>query len=119
MLNQLHTSALLENIAGVNLPPLDLGISSQFQFCVDAGASAAGAFFGNLSDFNLHDHIAYALQSFTASVGVGMTACGTYDATKVQACIDAFAAGYLGRIQQELRLFHGHAFGRTNTNLMN
>lgn len=100
-------SATLPNIVGTNLPPLDLGISSEFQFCVDAGASAANAFFGNLSDFNLHDHIAMALQSFAASVGAGLAATGDYDPIKMQACTDAFAAGYLGRIQQDLRLFHG------------
>jgi hypothetical protein len=117
-------SAVLPNIIGANLPPLDLGIASQFQFCVDAGAVAAVGFFSGLSDFTLHNHIAYALQSFATSVGVGMAASGNCDAAKMQSCIDAFAAGYLGRVQQELRLFHGdacgHAMGRaTDAHRMN
>ncbi len=100
-------SAVLPNITGDSLPPIDLGILSEFQFCVNAGASAAVAFFGNLSDFNLHDHIAFALRSFSTSIEAGLAATGAYDTEMMQECRDAFAAGYLGRIQQELRLFHG------------
>lgn len=111
MINQTKPmSAVLPNLTGANLPPLDLGVSSQFQFCVDAGASAAAASFGNLSDFNLHDHIAFALQSFAASVGAGLAAAGDLDQIKMRSCTDAFVAGYLGRIQQDLRLFHGDEY---------
>ncbi len=92
------------------MPPLDLGIGFEFQFCVNAGVAAATDFFRNLSDFSLHNHIAVAAQSFSASVGAGLAAAGCYEPMVMQSSMDAFAAGYLGRIQQELRLFHGEDF---------
>jgi len=106
MRNYIKQPALLANIAGPNLPPVALNISSQYQFCVDAGASAAIAFFDDLAVVGLHDHIAYAMHVFTKSVAAGMEAIGDYSQGKMQACTDAFAAGYLGRIQQELRIIH-------------
>lgn len=112
MLNSAKQPALLANLAGPHLPPVALNISSQYQFCVDAGASAAMGFFDDLAAVGLHDHIACSMHVFTSSVGAGMAATGDYSPAKMQACTDAFAAGYLGRIQQELRLFHGEAVGR-------
>lgn len=112
MLNHAKQPALLANIAGPHLPPVALNISSQYQFCVDAGASAAMGFFDDLAAVGLHDHIAYAMHVFTSSVAAGMAATGDYAPAKMQACADAFAAGYLGRIQQELRMFHGEDAGR-------
>src|SRR5690606_37084477 len=94
------------------LPPLDLGIPAKLQFCVDAGALSACSFFGQMADFNLHDHIAAALHSFMASVAVGAAAMDKHSPSQMQACADAFAAGYLGRIQQELRLFYGEGLRR-------
>lgn len=102
-----HPSAVLPDPTGAHLPPLDLGIAAQWQWCVDAGAAAATAFFSDLSRFPLHDHIAHALHVFTASVRLGMVKSGAHDPRQMQDCIDAFAAGYLGRIQQELALCHG------------
>lgn len=110
--------ALLAHIAGPHLPPVALSVSSQYQFCVDAGASAAVGFFDDLAAFSLHDHIAYAMHAFTSSVSAGMAATGDYAPAKMQACTDAFAAGYLGRIQQELRLFHGENAKRNHTKTM-
>jgi hypothetical protein len=99
-------------LAGKHLPPLELGIKMEYQFCVDAGVAAATDFFCSLSDFSLHNHIAVAAQSFCTSVGAGLAAAGCYEPATMQASMDAFAAGYLGRIQQELRLFHGEGVTR-------
>lgn len=102
MHNQLHTSALLENIAGAKLPPLAVDIPAQFQFCVNAGAAAASNFLADSSAVLMHDHIALAPRSFAGSVGAGMAATGDYDPEKMIDCRDAFTAGYLGRLQQAL-----------------
>ena len=109
MINQ---PALLVNLAGANMPPVVLSVSSRYQFCVDAGVMAATAFFDDLAAVGLHDHIACSMQVFTVSVRVGMAAVDDASPATMQACTDAFAAGYLGRVQQELRLFHGERIGR-------
>lgn len=106
MRNQFKQPALLANLAGPHLPPVALSVSAQFQFCVDAGASAAVGFFDDLAAVGLHDHIACSMEVFMSSVRVGMAAMDDQSPAMMQACIDAFAAGYLGRIQQELQLFH-------------
>jgi hypothetical protein len=104
--------ALLANLGGMNLPPVALNVPAQYQFCVDAGASAAVGFFDDLAAVGLHDHIACSMHAFTSAVRAGMAVTGDYSPPTMQACTDAFAAGYLGRIQQELRLFHGESVGR-------
>lgn len=105
-------SAFLTNLAGAHLPPVALSVSSQYQFCVDAGAAAAVGFFDDLAAAGLHDHIACSMHIFTSSVQQGVGALEVRFPGTLQACTDAFAAGYLGRIQQELRLFHGERSGR-------
>lgn len=115
MRDSLKAPALLANLAGPHFPPLALSVSSQYQFCVDAGASAAVGFFDDLAAVGLHDHIACSMQVFTSSVRVGMAAMDDHAPSTMQACIDAFAAGYLGRVQQELRLFQGESVGRTQS----
>ncbi|MCE3603008.1 hypothetical protein LXA47_05245 [Massilia sp. P8910] len=112
MLDSPHQSALLANLAGAHLPPVTLSVSSQYQFCVDAGVAAAVGFFQELACAGMHDHIACSMQVFMSSVRVGMAAMNVSSPGEVQACMDAFAAGYLGRVQQELRLFHGEHVGR-------
>lgn len=104
--------ALLPNLAGPHLPPVALTVPAQYQCCVDAGAAAAVGFFDDMAACGLHDHIACAMHAFTSTVRAGMAATGDASAGRMQACIDAFAAGYLGRIQQELRLFRGDGAGR-------
>lgn len=89
-----------------------VGPSEQYQFCVDAGASAAESFFDELAAVGLHDHIACSMHVFTASVRSAMAATGDKSPASMQLYVDAFAVGYLGRIQQELRLFHGKDTGR-------
>lgn len=98
-------SALPANPNGATLPPVPLTIDAQYQFCVDAGASAALEFLDDLAEVGLHDHIACASHLFSSSVRAAMAAAGDWHSTTMQRCIDAFAAGYLGRIQQELQIF--------------
>lgn len=107
MRNPYKQPALLGNLGGPGLPPVALNISAEHQFCVDAGASAAEGFFDDMAAVGLHDHIALSMQMFTRSVRAGMAAAGDLFPVTLPGCTDAFAAGYLGRIQQELRLFHG------------
>lgn len=113
MSNFPHQPAMLVNLAGAHLPPVVLvSVPAKYQFCVDAGALAAACFFDDLAGAGLHDHIACSMQVFTASPGVGRAAMSAGSTSTTQACIDAFAAGYLGRVQQQLRLFHGERIGQ-------
>lgn len=107
MSDSLKNPALLANLCGPSLAPVALNISGKYQFCVDAGASAALGFFDDLTAVGLHDHIAVSMHVFQRSVRAASIASETLSGAAMQACSDAFAAGYLGRIQQELRLFHG------------
>lgn len=100
-------AAVLPHLSGIQLPALSLSVSAQFQFCVDAGAASAVCFFDDMTSVGLHDHVALSMHAFVASFDAGapIDVFGQLLRTSRQACIDAFAAGYLGRIQQELRLF--------------
>jgi len=101
--------ATLANLDGPTLPPVQLNIAKRFQFCVDAGAAAAVGFFDSLTVVGLHDHIALSMHMFMRSMRstAGSPHGPPLTPGAAQDCTDAFAAGYLGRIQQELRLIHG------------
>lgn len=107
MRNRITQPALLENLGGSHMPPVALSVTAQYQFCVDAGVAAAVGFFDDLTTIGLHDHIAISLHAFMRAARAGLVAPGDLSSFSAQGCTDAFAAGYLGRIQQELRLFHG------------
>lgn len=109
MCNSPARPALLVNLGGPDLPPVVLNISARLQFCVDAGASAALGFFDDLTAVGLHDHIALSMHTFMEPARAYLVAHDLISPSTLQACTDAFAAGYLGRIQQELRLFQGEA----------
>ena len=110
--------ALLANLAGAHLPPMALNVPAQYQFCVDAGASAAVGFFDDRAAVGLHDHIACSMHVFTSSVRVGMAVHDDISPGAMRACTDAFAAGYLGRIQQELRVSGGESRSTDGANQM-
>lgn len=97
--------ALLTNLGGAHLPPVALNVSATYQFCVDAGMVSAEEFFDDLTAVGLHDHIALSMHAFMRSVRSHITGAGEQITLTDQGCTDAFAAGYLGRIQQELRYF--------------
>jgi hypothetical protein len=101
--------AVLESLRGPHRPPVALPVSADYQFCVDAGVLAGAGFLEDLALFCLHDHIAVSMRAFVLGLerawSAPRDACDAWPASRRQACIDAFAAGYLGRIQQELQLF--------------
>lgn len=101
--------ALLKNLHGAHLPPVALSVPGELQFCVDAGVSAAVCFFDDMTVVGLHDHIAVSMQSFLHSLECAIAreteSNKEWLIERKQRCVDAFGAGYLGRIQQELRLF--------------
>lgn len=109
-------NAVLENLRGAYLPPVALPVPAEFQSCVDAGVLAAVGLLDDLAVFCLHEHIAVSMQVFMSSLERAATARSdqraAWPASRRQACIDAFAAGYLGRIQQELHLAAGGGQGR-------
>jgi hypothetical protein len=107
MKGSMKNPALLGNLAGPGLPPIALNIAADYQFCVDAGVYAAEGFFDDLTAIGLHDHIALSMHTFMRSAGAVIADAGDRSSVTAQGCTDAFAAGYLGRVQQELRLFHG------------
>lgn len=109
--------AFLTNLAGAHLPPVLLNVAAAFQYCVDAGAMAAVRFFDEATAIGLHDHIAVSMRDFSSSVRVGMAVADVFSSDTMQSCVDAFAAGYLGRIQQELRLFQGKHVGRDSSTM--
>lgn len=94
--------ALLRATGEAHLPVLELEISEQFQFCVDAGVSSAAELLAHLPRVALHDHVSLSLSAFRQSVETGMAASGEQDAELLRACIDAFTAGYLGHLQRHL-----------------
>jgi hypothetical protein len=108
--------AQLTNLDGANLPPVMLSVSSRYQFCVDAGALAAIAFFHDENGAGMHDHIACSMEVFMSSLRSQLGTLAVQTTGSVQACVDAFAAGYLGRVQQELRLFYGE-YARRRQNM--
>jgi hypothetical protein len=89
--------------------PTNRGV--QFQICIDAGARAAAAFFHDMNGLVLHDHIAESMFAFSRSVLTGLDLVDADNPVVLRSCTDAFAAGYLGRIHQELRLFRGERGG--------
>lgn len=122
----LNQPALLKNPSGAHLPPVALNVSAEFQFCVDAGACAAACFFDDMTAVGLHDHVAISmhgfLQSLESAIATDTAATGLWLRERKQRCVDAFGAGYLGRIHQELRLFHdapAHRAGTADSHLSN
>lgn len=106
-------NALLPNLRDSHLPPEALSVPGELQFCVDAGVSSAACFFDAITAVGLHDHIAVSMQAFLRSLDCAIAhEAGSNQQWLVerkQRCVDAFGAGYLGRIHQELRLFHSSA----------
>ena len=81
-----------------------LSIDSRFQFAVTCGAQSASAFFEEDDAISLHAHLPASLAFFTEQARLGAAALGLDYLDYIKPCTDAFVAGYLGRIQQELRI---------------
>ncbi|GAC1607465.1 MAG: hypothetical protein NVS3B3_10360 [Aquirhabdus sp.] len=95
--------ANLPNLAGMHLPPVALAIDSRYQFAVDCGAYAAMVFFEEHPDIALHTHLPASLACFQQNLRHRVASLDVVVNGRYQPVIDAFVAGYLGRIQQELR----------------
>lgn len=111
MKSAIENQASLRNLVSPNLPPVMLNIPVEYQFCVNAGVLAAEAFFDEITAIGLHDHIATCMHAFLRPVRSSTAAAGGMSPSVLQGCTDAFAAGYLGRIQQELRIFRDSGCG--------
>lgn len=104
------------NLASVQGLSVALPILAIYQRCLDAGARAALGFFDDLAGVGLHDHLASSVQSFSASVGPALLGAGEHRDASLERSIGLFAAGYLGRIRQELRIFEGETRQLGDTN---
>ncbi|MFZ6688478.1 hypothetical protein ACO0K0_12095 [Undibacterium sp. SXout11W] len=97
-------AATLTNIDGNHLPPVETQVDARYQMAVTCGAQAAIAFFGEDHSVSLHAHLPASLAYFLKQSRLSAAALGVEFEDYRQACTDAFVAGYLGRIQQELRI---------------
>lgn len=98
-----YQPASLPNLAGAHLPPVLLAIDARYQFAVDCGAYAALVFFDEHPEITLHVHLPASLEHFIRQTRLGAAALGVEWNGRDKETTDAFLAGYLGRIQQELR----------------
>jgi hypothetical protein len=104
MRTQPNQTAYLPNPIGANLPPVSLPIEARFQLAVNCGAESATAFFNNHPEITLHTHLPVSLDYFLSQAKQGAAALGVDWQGVDKQVTDAFLAGYLGRIQQELRI---------------
>lgn len=103
MVNQ-TLKAYLPHINDKHFPEVILPIDARFQFAVTCGAQSASAFFEEDDAISLHAHLPASLAFFTEQARLGAAALGLQYSDYAKACSDAFVAGYLGYIQQELRV---------------
>jgi len=104
MRTHLNQTAYLPNPVGANLPHVSLSIDARFQFAVTCGAESATAFFYEHPEITLHAHLPVSLGYFIQQAKQGAVALGVDWQGRDKEITDAFLAGYLGRIQQELRI---------------
>lgn len=95
--------ATLPHPSGAHLPHVTLSIDARYQFAVTCGAQAAMVFFEEDQAITLHAHLPASLAYFLTRSRLFAAALGADFSDSAKACADAFVAGYLGRIQQELR----------------
>ncbi len=99
-----YQQATLPNLTSASLPETALSIDARFQFAVNCGAQSAVVFFAEDQAITLHAHLPASLEYFLMRSQQGALALGMDFSESAKQCTDAFIAGYLGRIQQELRL---------------
>ncbi|MBC3864343.1 hypothetical protein H8K32_19790 [Undibacterium jejuense] len=107
MTKSISLNAILPNLLGDQLPPIELKIDAYYQGAVNCGIRAAQAFFNEDEAVNLHAHLPACLHHY---LNVLRQSCALIESSASvwnqheQSSRDAFCAGYLGRIQQELRI---------------
>lgn len=99
----IHQHAFIPHPNGAHFPETILTIEARYQFAVTCGAESATAFFSEHSEITLHRHLPVSLDYFLSQARQGATALGVDWQGVDKLVTDAFLAGYLGRIQQELR----------------
>jgi hypothetical protein len=107
-------------LTGANLPRIELAIDARFQFAVNCGAQSAMVFFEEDQAISLHAHLPASLAYFLQESRRGALALGVDFSETAKECQNAFVAGYLGRIQQELRIMRPsqqHAASASNAAL--
>lgn len=104
MHNTTSKTAVLPHLDGSHRPFVTINIDARFQFAVTCGAQSASAFFEEDDAISLHAHLPASLAFFTEQARLGAAALGLDYLDYIKPCTDAFVAGYLGRIQQELRI---------------
>lgn len=103
MPNSSQAHAVLPDVFGSKKPSVFVSIDARFQFAVTCGAKSASTFFEEDDAISLHAHLPASLAFFTEQARLGAAALGLQYGEYAKACTDAFVAGYLGCIQQELR----------------
>jgi hypothetical protein len=99
-----YQHATLQHLAGAHLPHVELAIDARYQFAVNCGAQSAVVFFEEDQAISLHAHLPASLAYFLQESRRGALALGVDFSETAKECQHAFVAGYLGRIQQELRI---------------
>lgn len=99
-----YQPATLPHPSGAHLPHVTLAIDVRYQFAVTCGAQAAMVFFEEDQAITLHAHLPASLGYFLKQSRLGAAVLGVDFSESAKACTDAFVAGYLGRVQQELRI---------------
>ncbi|MFZ6850076.1 hypothetical protein [Undibacterium sp. RuRC25W] len=109
MTNSSTLHAMLPHPLGKQFPPTELNIDAFYQGAVNCGIRAAQAFFNEDEAINLHAHLPACLHHYLNVLRESCAALKPSESVWLQheqASRDAFCAGYLGRIQQELRIMH-------------
>lgn len=102
--NYILKAATLPKIDGRDSQIVLKAIDIRYQFAVNCGAYAACAFLEDDDSISLHAHLPASLEFFSEQARLGAAALGLDYLDFIKPCTDAFVAGYLGRIQQELRI---------------
>jgi hypothetical protein len=106
MNKSMSNRAVLPAIADMHISAIELAIDAQYQSAVNCGILAAQAFFTEDDAICLHAHLPACLHHY---LHVVRQSCALLELAECiwqqheQASRDAFCAGYLGRVQQELR----------------
>ena len=102
-----HQTAALPCFSGERLPYISLTVAARYQYTVNCGAQAAMLFFSDHHDITLHVHLPASLAYFIERAQQEVKRLGLGESSRDAEVVNAFVAGYLGRIQQELRFMRG------------
>lgn len=104
MSKPMHTQAAIPHPSGKHSPDMPVPVDTRYQVAVTCGAHAASGFMAEDASVSLQAHLPASLAFFLRQSKQSADVLGVAFDDYRQALTDAFVAGYLGRIQQELRL---------------